>query len=456
MKKIKVLKIIEYGLYLLVFLLPLQTRLFLHKGVLNGGYFEYGTISLYLTDVILLFLVLIFSIFKFKTNKKSDNELEIPIYWWIISFLELTIFISIFAAENMTIALFKYIQFLMAIGLFWLVISAEYKKRNLLFCFISGAFAQSLLGIWQFLSQSTFSNKWLGVAAHNPSDLGVSVVETLDDGRWLRSYGGLDHPNVLGGFLVVAIIIGLVLLYNNYLVQSEINKTNFKIKEQLKISKNKISSSLIIIFLSALFCALFFTFSRGAWAGLILAFLSILFIALAKKDFAIIKFFLPIIFIFTIISIILFNQYQELVLTRLSQDTRLEVMSTTERLESIGISQKIIKEHWLLGAGIGNYNNALYAEINSKQPSFYYQPVHNTYLLIWAEIGIIGLLAFCSMLFYIFYLFKNSSFKICNYFYVSIFISSVVMMIFDHWWWSGHFGVLLNWFILGLIFKNKE
>ena len=58
-------KIYSSGIYLLVFLLPLQTRWIVRPGVLNGGYFEYGTISVYGTDVLLIIILLVFIIPKF-------------------------------------------------------------------------------------------------------------------------------------------------------------------------------------------------------------------------------------------------------------------------------------------------------------------------------------------------------------------------------------------------------
>src|SRR3990167_8743999 len=49
----------EYLLYILIFLLPLQTRWLAKSGELNGGYWEYGTISLYGTDILILGLILV-------------------------------------------------------------------------------------------------------------------------------------------------------------------------------------------------------------------------------------------------------------------------------------------------------------------------------------------------------------------------------------------------------------
>src|SRR3989339_860651 len=58
-------KILNYLILLLIFLLPLQTRYINEYGSLNGGYWEYGTFSLYGTQILLWLIVLIFGINKF-------------------------------------------------------------------------------------------------------------------------------------------------------------------------------------------------------------------------------------------------------------------------------------------------------------------------------------------------------------------------------------------------------
>jgi len=55
----KVTKITEYGLYLLAFLLPWQTR-----WIIKAGEMEYATYSLYGTDIILLAVLLLFAVLK--------------------------------------------------------------------------------------------------------------------------------------------------------------------------------------------------------------------------------------------------------------------------------------------------------------------------------------------------------------------------------------------------------
>ena len=208
----KIQKIIEYGLYALVFLLPIQTRWIIKAGEINGGYSEYGTISLYGTDILLSVLLSLFVVYKLcQRQQVTSYKLQVTRIWWMIAGLELFIFISIFFAPDKVLAVYRYGVFLLGVGLFWLVVSAYYDRLKLAYAFLGGVMFQAGLGIWQFFSQSSFASKWLGLAAHDPAELGTSVVETLDGGRWLRAYGGLDHPNVLGGLVVIGILLIVIM-----------------------------------------------------------------------------------------------------------------------------------------------------------------------------------------------------------------------------------------------------
>ncbi|MFH2062897.1 MAG: hypothetical protein ABIJ46_01960, partial [bacterium] len=74
-----------------------------------------------------------------------------------------------------------------------------------------GGVMQFVLALSQFSLQRVVANKWLGVAEHLPEISGSSVVETLG-GRWLRAYGTLPHPNMLGAYLAIAALASLFLL----------------------------------------------------------------------------------------------------------------------------------------------------------------------------------------------------------------------------------------------------
>jgi len=355
--------------------------------------------------------------------------------------LELFTFISIFFAPDKLLAAYKYGIFILGLGLFWLIVCSQYDRLKLIWSFSAGVFIQAFLGIWQFLSQTSFASKWLGLAVHNPGELGASVVETMNGTRWLRAYGGLDHPNILGGVLAVSLLILIALIFNRF------SNSGFK----SLIFNERIFNGILYVFGFGFLLSLFFTFSRGAWAGFLTGVLAILIFTLLKKDKIKQMIILTVIFISVTFMFVLFNFYSDLVLTRLSKDTRLEIKSNFERLEFFREAAKIIKDNWLFGTGIGNYSLAL-AQEKKNYPAWDYQPVHNTFLLIWSEIGILGLLAFLGLLGYLSWILIKKE-KLISF---SIVVSLIVMMMADHWFWSLHFGILFFWLVLGLVVRGLQ
>lgn len=460
----KILKIVEYGLHLLVFLLPWQTRYILHAGET-----EYGTLSLYAVDILLIVLLVLVAIFKITNSKfqfpnkiqnskgdeqnleeqKMDNKLLnnpniqntkycIQIHWWIIAGLEFFVFISIFAALDKGLAVYKYGVFLLGIGLFWLMTEANFNRIRLIYSLLVGIFVQACLGIWQFLTQSSFACKWLGMAVHDPMVPGTTVVETLSGARWLRAYGGMDHPNILGGLLVIGILLVIFLLL-------DVNKNN-----KFLNSKLFFLTSYILLFIFAI--SLFFTFSRAAWIGLAVGIFVWQFILVTKRDWFRQKALLMVVVLLSLISFVLYINYDELVATRLSQDSRLEIKSSTERIDSYKIAEQVIRDNFWLGTGVGNYTLTVREEVAPGQPAWYYQPVHNVFLLVLSEIGIFGFLLLVMLIGNIL-IFNFQHFKITN---IAILSSVLLIMMFDHWWWSLHFGILFFGFLLGWLLGNNQ
>ncbi|MFH1773040.1 MAG: O-antigen ligase family protein [Patescibacteria group bacterium] len=466
----KINKIIEYLLYLLVFLLPLQTR-----WIIKLGNMEYSTYSLYWTDIILVFILLLFIILKLSTYPLPTTNYQLPA-WRLIFGLVLISAVSVFFSSDKLLALYKFSWLILGVGLFWLIISANYNRLKLIYVFLAGIFLQAVLGIWQFLTQSTFSNKWLGLAQHNSTDLGTSVIEVTKIGeRWLRAYGGLDHPNMLGGLLVIGILILIV----------EIIKINMNDKFLIFDFKflNNIKFFKIILWLLLLIftMALFFSFSRAAWLGLIIGLVSATTLTIFNRNLLQQKQLIKIILIMGILLFILFNQCQNLVIARISNSDRLEIKSTTERLVSYQNSWEVIKQNWFTGVGIGNYVLILRNKNFINQANYNYQPAHNTFLLICAEVGIIGVIFFIGILIHLiilnffrllnlnqsqdsdeyrenfqYLIFKNKikDFNIECLFNLMILFSLIILLNFDHWWWSLHFGILFFWLIVGIIYKR--
>jgi hypothetical protein len=476
-------KTIEYGLYLLVFLLPIQTRWIIKAGELNGlparagGLWEYGTYSIYATDVLLLILLVLSIIAVVAANPwiagqaRNDKISKGRMVCWFIGGWLLMSAVSVFFAASRLLALYKFSWLILGVGLFWLIVRANYDRLKLLYVMLAGIFLQAVLGIWQFLNQATFSNKWLGLAWHRGGDLGASVIESFGaDGvgeRWLRAYGGLDHPNILGGILAV----GILLLIGQIIMMERVNNfpTIFPAFARRGGTSNfKIFKMIAWAFLVIFSAALFFSFSRSAWLALAAGLAVGLIGAVTKKDLLAQKIILQAVLISGAVAFILFFQYSNLLMTRLYANDRLEIKSVSERLESIKSSWGIIKNHWLGGVGLGNYTLALSQEINPGEASYYYQPAHNVFLLVWAEVGIVGLMFFIGLIIYAFVRLlrrpenevprddKNELAYRDNNKRAWILIALIVIMCFDHWLLSLHFGVLFFWLIAGLLFLKNS
>lgn len=435
MNKNVIRKIFEWGIYLFVFLLPWQTRLIISQGHLDGSLWEYGTVSLYGIDI-LLFVLLILRILvgKQKEGFALFTHKNQKLWSFVIGLLTIS-FLSIYWAQDSGLALYGFIKLVEGVAIFWIIISSEFKFRNIGIAFGAAAVLQGIIGISQSLFQRTFSSKWLGMALQDASVSGTSVIED-STGRFLRAYGAFPHPNVLGGFL----LIGLVVLFALYL-------QNKKEKEKYLI----LAGSVLVAI------GLFFSFSRVNW--LVLAMVIAFYIGLVflkKKNnqwhFAMLKFISIILVVFAVFTSI----FPNLILTRFSTSTRLEKLSIEQRSNYNQQATELIRGHWLNGVGISNYTLAVYKDIDSNLSGLEYQPVHNVYLLIWSELGLFGLLVFLVLMAQIVILdwktYTTKSFGSHKWFYIysAILLMIFTLFLFDHYFWTLSFGIMLFWLILGL------
>jgi O-antigen ligase len=113
---------------------------------------------------------------------------------------------------------------------------------------------------------------------------------------------------------------------------------------------------------------------------------------------------------------------------------------------------------------LGNYTLAIYQKYNSTWPGYYYQPVHNIYLLILAELGVFGILFFSLILILIFWpvwrrLKSWRDVLTLKLEKIILFFSLLVILfisLFDHYFWTIYFGLMIFWLVLGLNLKNAD
>ncbi len=413
------------------FLLPLQTR-YIFRAPTDGGVpYEYGTLSLFLVEV-LGWVVISLGIWKIKiiTFRAAARNV-------IKSFLPLCLltalsYLSILWAPDKAVALQAAVRLLEGVVL--LVVLAASRDQattksglvtSVAWAFLVGATLQAILGIYQFLTQSSFSSSFLGMALHDPRALGTAVVEFADQ-RWLRAYGGLPHPNILGGYLAIATAVVIAFLH--------------KLPVRQNLQRLLLSSTIFV-----LITGIFFSFSRSAWvAGIVLLGYWVIKLFRDRTQWQMAGYWLLLIG-YLVFLVFLFRP---LVAARVLpvQESRLEVKSRVERVEGAREAWQLARAHPVLGVGIGNYTQAVAREVRLGEPLYTYQPAHNVFLLVWAELGIMGLVLFMVILYWIL---KQSNFLILN-------SSFLILLTFDHYLWSLPFGILLFWGILGLFTYNPQ
>lgn len=365
------------------------------------------------------------------------------IFLWVVGCLLLVI--NFIAADYKLITFYWLLRAAQGIILIWLLTKINFSKIKLLGSFVVSMTLAAGLGIYQFLSQNALASKWLGLAMHTASQLGESVVEFGQE-RWLRAYGPLPHPNILAGFLLVAIIFCVWLI--NDLRQT----TNDK--------RQKKPNLLLVVSCMLLIVSLFFSFSRAAW--LVFGLLVVCWVVRLIRNKELKNDLFKLLVVCCLLLVILSIIYWPLVKTRLGagEPQRLEVMSNQQRVVGYGEALGLIQDNLWLGVGLGNYTAALQS-LRPDLAAWDYQPVHNVCVLVLTEVGLIGIILVLFLLFFYKKRYKDTKeIKRSSLFKSSpvllyCFITILLLFFFDHFWWTLPSGLLLVFLLVGLLINRK-
>lgn len=247
---------------------------------------------------------------------------------------------------------------------------------------------QGILALLQFSGGSSVGLSFLGESQVVNGMVGSSFLE-LSGALYLRGYGALPHPNIFSGWLIFNILLGWYLF------------DNMQRRRDYSIVLMAISSIVLIL-----------TFSRISFlvCGIIwLSFVVKVFVNAKNKNFV----FLGLI--------------SERVLNLFTNgDT-----SWNDRVNLMRTSLVMIKENILTGVGLGNFTSSMEENIpRSDKGILLLQPVHNIFLLIVSEIGLVGTGLFSTLLYFFF---KNRKWSLR---FVMCLASIFIIGTFDHYLFS--------------------
>lgn len=409
--------------YLLILFLPTQfgKHFWPNFSFVFGLRLDYLSPTIYLTDIIITLLFL-FCLPNLKTLLEKIGRKNLLFFGLFL----LSIFTGVMASKNPLAGFYGITKFL-EYAFLTLFIAANFKRLNksiLFFCFLSGIVFESFLSFLQYFNQGALGGLFyfFGERAFNAQTPGIANA-SINGQLFLRPYATFPHPNVLAGFLIVAMLY-LFLFFKNkkYLAGGILLGT---ISLLLTLSR-----TVIVLWLTYLF----FLFG----------------ISLVKKyknRFSKTKLSAGIITILVLaIFTYLFFQnsflFQRFFLTKITDE------ALTQRTELIQQSMAMFFRNPVFGVGINNFfNNVTFT--NSELSALLIQPAHNIFLFVLSETGLIG---FCSFI-YLFYkglrgiIRKNNS-KERKYF-LMLFFAVIFLGSFDHYFLTIQQGQIMLAIIIG-------
>lgn len=401
------------GLY--IFVMPFQIKdVFFQEDFFIGKFSPYLSFELFLNDII---FVLILFVFAYLVVKK---EIKLPFVQFKSKYLSIFLLLLLFVLVQSLFVDVKIIGVLrllriMEFGLLFLVFTVGIlNKSEIRRIFIISISLQVIIALFQFVNQSSLGLSFLGESYLSPEMLNVAKID-FGPVKLIRAYGTFPHPNILGVFCGIAFLMALSLLH-----------------------EKRFSS---IFFMSLFMLGVLLSMSRGVMISLGLSFL--LYFILGKRPNNLKK---NMIFVFVFIISFLFLAQFDFIRERFAfHDSN----TISERLMQIKISLAMIKEY-PFGVGIGNFIYHMQEFWPKSLMPWQFQPVHNFWLYVTAELSFVVALSILALLFYSIYSFyKNKDFYSLLVLFFVFFVSN-----FDHYFYDIYSGQILLCFILVILYQH--
>ena len=341
----------------------------------------------------------------------------------MIMVLSAFILLNIYFSTRPLVALVKWVKIVEMALLAFLISQIKIKK--------SGALLQSLaasliffglIGLVQFWRQATIGGPlyFLGERTFDKLTPGIALFY-FQGQSFLRPYSTFSHPNSMAGyFAAVAVLLPFF--------------KSFK-KGERWLRKTALFIAGVILVL---------TFSQGAWLSLLIAFLFWSLINYRKK-------LTPL-----IVNTIFFVSVLISLMSPLLLDVQSGKFAAKEEVSSRLVLAKaaglMIAERPFFGVGLNNFLVRLPEKGLNVYTTWKLQPVHNLFLLVFVEAGLVGLFLFL----FLFWRALQRTIKTKN---TPLLISLIIIILtglFDHFWLTLQQNLLLLAIVLGLVFNHSS
>jgi len=319
--------------------------------------------------------------------------------------------IGIFLSQSPFAGLYGFVKLFEFFFLGWYVARhGDIVMKFLSVAFPIGILVEGGLAIWQFLLQRSIGGLWYFLGERTFSGSTPGIANASFNGQLvLRPYGTFPHPNVLAGYMLIALVFIAI---------------NFPKKRWAKIT------GIIVIAIGVV--ALLLALSRtaiilGVVIGIIIGIKK-----LTKMGFVFIALLLVVCAFILLPRFVGSNAFGESIVLR-------------EQLLQAGWVMFV--SHPLFGIGLNNFLVVL-PQISPGISVI--QPVHNIYLLVLSETGIVG---FGLFIYFLFKTFKKAlSFPFAL---ISLFIFLCIGLV-DHYFLTLQQGQLLTAMVFGLSWANDK
>lgn len=415
--KIKIFENFRFLILLLLFFF-IPTQLVYHFwpewSFVFGLRIDYLAVRIYFTDLLIILYLLFFTF-----GKKPKNILNKKNTVFVITFLFLSIVNIVFSYKK-EITLFKWIKVFEMVLLFYAVCREKLVKKDVVIktlCFSVLTF--SLISFVQIIKGSTLGGLFyfLGERSFDTTTPGISLLYIFNK-TLLRSYSTFSHPNSFAGYLLVSSI--LIYFW--------------------KVSKNgNIILKKITLFVSLL--TIFFCFSKSVFLSLFFIFFFLssktkCLTSVTKRTFYFIFFLsmlMPIISAYVLENDLFLPQ------------------NVNDRFMLSRAAGKMFSLFPISGIGLNNFISFLPTINILKLPFWFLQPVHNIFLLILSETGLLGMFVFFVLIEKLIDSLKEIGLKEFSI----VIIAFLITGFFDHYWLTLQQNMVLLSLVLGLS-KNKQ